>query len=324
MYLRSYKIMALAMLLPLLPGCQRDNGNSNQGVSMQSKPAESPFDRGERLWRETRRAKLLSPDGWASLIGLHWLDPGAHYVGSAPDSGIRLSMGPPQLGMLTVHGQQVTFAPQKTAAVTLDGQPLAATATLRTDSDPAGPSVIGFDEGKGQATVIERSGRHALRVRHADAPTRLQFSGLDYWQADPSWVIKARFVPHENGRTMEVANIIGSMDAMANPGIVQFQHAGKIYQLEALDEGEGTLFLVFADRTSGHGSYGAGRFLDAPMPDAQGNVLLDFNQSRNPPCAFTAFATCPLPPPENRLDLAITAGEKAYRKPSHAGGSDAG
>ena len=78
------------------------------------------------------------------------------------------------------------------------------------------------------------------------------------------------------------------------------------------------LFLVFADRTNGHGSYGAGRFLDAPMPDADGKVVLDFNQSRNPPCAFTAFATCPLPPPENRLDVAITAGEKAYHKPAHS------
>jgi uncharacterized protein (DUF1684 family) len=117
---------------------------------------------------------------------------------------------------------------------------------------------------------------------------------------------------------MEVANIIGSMDAMSNPGVVEFQHDGKTFQLEALDEGEGVLFLVFADRTSGHGSYGAGRFLDAPMPDAQGRVVVDFNQARNPPCAFTAFATCPLPPPENRLDMAITAGEKAYRNPLHS------
>jgi hypothetical protein len=107
------------------------------------------------------------------------------------------------------------------------------------------------------------------------------------------------------------------MDAMSNPGIVEFTREGKTYRIEALDEGEGVLFLVFADHTNGKGSYGAGRFLDAPMPDAHGNVVLDFNQSRNPPCAFTAFATCPLPPPENRLDLAITAGEKAYHKPVH-------
>lgn len=105
------------------------------------------------------------------------------------------------------------------------------------------------------------------------------------------------------------------MDQIANPGVVEFARDGKNYRLEALDEGEGELFLVFADRTNGRGSYGAGRFLYAPMPDAHGRVVLDFNQAYNPPCAFTAFATCPLPPPENRLDLAISAGEKAYRKP---------
>ena len=106
-------------------------------------------------------------------------------------------------------------------------------------------------------------------------------------------------------------------DEMPNPGAVEFQRDGKTYRLEALDEGGDELFLIYADRTSGHGSYGAGRYLYTAMPDAKGNVVLDFNQGYNPPCAFTAFATCPLPPPENRLDLAITAGEKAYAKPAH-------
>lgn len=275
-------------------------------------PAQIAFERTEQAWRDSRRATLLKPDGWTSLVGLHWLDPGAHYVGSDPGNGVRLAMGPPHLGMIDIRGKQVRIVPDSSGAVTVDGQPLAAATTLRTDDDPAGPSVIGFDDGKGQATVIERNGRHALRVRHADAPSRLHFAGLQFWPADPSWVIQGRFAPNVAGKTMEVANIIGSMDAMANPGVVEFQRDGKTWRIEALDEGEGTLFLVFADRTNGHGSYGAGRFLDAPMPDAHGNVRLDFNQARNPPCAFTAFATCPLPPPENRLDLAIPAGEKAY------------
>ncbi len=303
-------LLVIAMSV-LAQGCHRNDESTQQERSMDSH-AESAFARTEREWRETRRATLSKPDGWTSLVGLHWLDKGAHYVGSAPDNGVHLAMGPAHLGMMAVDGNTVTFTPDKATAVTLDQQPLTSQVALRTDADPAGPSVIGFDDGKGQATVIERSDRHALRVRHADAPTRVHFAGLTYWPADPAWIVPARFVPHEKGRTMEVANIIGSMDAMSNPGIVEFQRDGKTYQIEALDEGEGVLFLVFADRTNGHGSYGAGRFLDAPMPDAKGNVMLDFNQARNPPCAFTSFATCPLPPPENRLDLAITAGEKAY------------
>jgi hypothetical protein len=102
---------------------------------------------------------------------------------------------------------------------------------------------------------------------------------------------------------------------MPNPGAVVFEHDGQRHRIEALDEGDGTLFLIFADRTSGHGSYPAGRYLKAPKPDATGRVVLDFNRAYNPPCAFTDFATCPLPPPENRLDIAIEAGEKAYHKP---------
>src|SRR5690606_31298825 len=126
------------------------------------------------------------------------------------------------------------------------------------------------------------------------------------------WKIDARFVSHPAGKTIEIQNIIGSLEAMPNPGAVEFERDGASYRLEALDDGSGGLFLVMADRTSGHDSYGAGRYLYAPKPGADGKVALDFNRAYNPPCAFTAYATCPLPPPENRLDLAVTAGEKKY------------
>jgi hypothetical protein len=307
--------VAAAIASTTFTACHRQDTNGKPAMNA---AAAATFAHEEQAWRDKRRSDLLKPEGWTSLIGLHWLDPGSHYIGSAAGNGIQLSMGPPHLGMVSIDGQEVRFVPDGSAQLTLDGKPLAAATPLRTDADPAGPSVIGFDGDKGHATVIERNHRYALRVKHADAPTRTQFAGIDYWPADPAWRIQARFVPHEKGRTIEVANIIGGLDAMANPGIVEFQQGGKTHRIEALDEGEGVLFLVFADRTNGHGSYGAGRFLDAPMPDANGHVTLDFNQSRNPPCAFTAFATCPLPPPENRLDLAITAGEKAYHKPTQS------
>jgi uncharacterized protein (DUF1684 family) len=311
--IRSARVLLVAGALAALVACNRHPQEKPDTMDA----AAVAFQHEEDAWRTQRRDTLLKPDGWTSLVGLHWIDPGAHYVGSAAGNGIQLSMGPAHLGMLDLRDGGFRFVPDKSAALTLDGKPLAGAAALRTDADQAGPSVIGFDGGKGNATVIERSGRYALRVRHADAPSRTGFAGLDYWPAERAWKIEGRFLPHPPGRTMEIANIIGSTDAMANPGIVEFQRDGRTYRIEALDEGEGTLFLVFADRTNGHGSYGAGRFLDVPMPDAQGRVVLDFNQARNPPCAFTAFATCPLPPPENRLDLAVTAGEKAYRKPSH-------
>jgi uncharacterized protein (DUF1684 family) len=282
----------------------------------QDPPEAVAYARVQYLWRAKRVIDLVRPDGWTSLVGLHWLDPGTHRVGSGAGNGIRLSMGPDRLGTFTVRDGQVGFVPD--AVVVVDGEPQIGAASLRIDTHPDGPSTLVFDGGKGLATVIERGGRLALRVKHADADSRLRFTGLDYFTGGRDWQIEARFIPHPAGKTLPIANIIGTTDLIPNPGALEFERNGKTHRLEALDQGEGTLFLVFADRTTGKGSYGAGRFLDAPMPDPQGRVLLDFNQAYNPPCAFTPFATCPLPPPENRLDLAIEAGERDYRKPAPA------
>ena len=278
---------------------------------------QAAFVKQQQDWRAGRLAGLEKPDGWASLIGLHALAPGAHRLGSATDNGIRLKMGPAHLGVLTIKPDAMTFVPEKGVEVSVDGAPVQGSTPIQDDTQPDGPSKISFDDGKGVATVIVRAGSHRLRVKHSDADTRLHFAGLDYWPANLEWQVKARFIANPPGKTMSIANIIGSIDETANPGVLEFERGGKTFRLEALDEGEGTLFLVFADRTNGHGSYGAGRFIDAAMPDAQGNVLIDFNQSYNPPCAFTPFATCPLPPPENRLDLAVEAGEKAFAKSEH-------
>lgn len=304
---------ALFLFAALAAGC--DHAPAPEPVDA---AAMAAFVSAEETWRTQRRERLVAADGWTSLIGLHWIERGEHFVGSAPGNGLRIAMGPPELGLLALADGQVRLTPAEGAGVTIDGQPASGTVPLRTDADPMGPSVIGFGGGDGQATVIERMGRLALRVRHALAPTRTGFAGLDYWPADRSWQIQGRFVAHPPGRTIEIASIIGGSEPLPNPGVVEFTRDGRTHRIEAIDEGGDTLFLVFADRTNGHGSYPAGRFMDVPRPDAEGNITLDFNRAYNPPCAFTAFATCPLPPPENRLDLAIEAGEKSYRKPPHS------
>ncbi|KAB8192516.1 DUF1684 domain-containing protein [Lysobacter maris] len=306
--------MGLLAMGMTLGGCGGDFADSGEdAAAAAAKAAASAFQAEQQRWREQRAARLTQPDGWTSLIGLHWLEPGPHYMGSDADNGIRLAAGPHHMGMIELKGSgQIRFVPEKGAELTVDGEPLTATTMLRADSDPAGPSVIGFDEGKGLLTVLSRGDRYALRVKHADAPTRSGFKGIDYWPADESWRIQGRFIAHPRGKTLPIGNIVGTTDDVSNPGAVEFERDGQSYRLEALDEGGEELFLVFADRTSGHDSYGAGRFLYAAKPDVQGRVQLDFNQAYNPPCAFTAFATCPLPPLENRIDLAITAGEKTY------------
>ena len=310
---RTMKIPGVAFTcMLLLAACERGPAKPTPEQAAQAAREAAAYAQAQQTWRAQRLADLTKPDGWASLIGLHWLDLGVHRVGSDTDNGIRTTMGPEHLGVFSVRGKQVGFVPD--AVVMVDGKPLRGASALRVDSDPQGPSKLVFDGGKGLATVIERGGRLALRVKHADADTRVHFTGIEYWTGGRDWQVPAKFIAHPAGKTLPIANIIGTTDNIPNPGVVEFARGGKAYRLEALDEGGGTLFLVFADRTSGHGSYGAGRFLDAPMPDAQGRVVLDFNQSYNPPCAFTPFATCPLPPPENRLDLAIEAGERDYHK----------
>ena len=309
----------LAAMFVVLCACQRGaSGPHAAELAAKKAKAEQVFLAENAAWREQRRQELLQPDGWTSLVGLHWLDPGAHYIGSGGSSGIRLAVGPAKMGMLVLKQDRIEFTPESGAALTLDGEPLKGRVELHSDHEQA-PSVIGFDEGKGKLTVIRRGDRYALRVKHADAPSRVNFAGVQYWNADPSWRVVGKFVANPPGKTIPIVDIVGMTTDSPNPGAVEFVRDGKTYRIEALAEDDsGALFLVFADRTSGHGSYPAGRFLDAAKPDAQGRVVLDFNRTYDPPCAFTPFATCPLPPPENRLDLAIAAGEKAYAHPESA------
>ena len=299
--------LAALLLLPLA-ACDRDK----QGQTAKQAVVDVNFLAEDAAWRAQRKEDLLKPDGWTSLVGLHWLELKAHYLGSGAGSGIRLAVGPPKMGLLQQRDGRLFFTPEHGVALTLDGEPLKGRVELKTDRDET-PSLVGFDEGKGVLGVIKRGERLGLRIKYADAPTRLQFTGLQYWPADPGWKITGKFVPHPPGKTLPIVDIIGTTSDAPNPGAVEFMRDGKTYRIEAIGEpGSDALFLVLADRTSGHGSYAAGRFMDVPGPDAQGRVVLDFNRAYNPPCAFTPFATCPLPPPENWLPFPVTAGEKKY------------
>lgn len=288
------------------------------GCGREAPPAPAPvaldktFLADNAAWREARLTELRAPDGWTSLVGLHWLSLKAHYIGRSADSGIRLAVGPPKMGMVSSERDAVWFVPERGAALTVGGKPLTGKIRFQSDVDPQ-PTLIGFDDGKGVLSLIHRGDRYALRVKHADAQSRTGFAGLEYWPIDPSWRIQARYVPNNVGKTIPIVDIVGISSEQPNAGAIEFERDGKTYRLEAIGEPGRPMFVVFADRTSGHGSYSAGRFLDLEAPDASGHVVVDFNRAINPPCAFTPFATCPLPPPENRIDLAVSAGEKAYK-----------
>ena len=292
----------------LLGGCGDDAKNTGPVVQ-----ADPTFAHDNELWREQRLVELLAPDGWTSLVGLHGLDLKAHYIGSGSTSGIRLAVGPPRMGLVTREGKAWFFAPEPGVSVKVDGQVVKGRIPLHSDHAEV-PTLIHFDDDKGIISLIERGERFGLRVKHADAPARVNFSHLEYWPADPSWRITARFVPHDVNKTIPIVDITGLTTELANAGAIEFERDGRTWRLEALGDVGRPLQVIFADRTSGRGSYAAGRYIDIEVPNAKSEVVIDFNRAYNPPCAFTAFATCPLPPPENRLDMAVEAGEKAYAK----------
>ncbi len=259
-------------------------------------------------WRLEREAGLKRPEGWLSLVGLHWLNEGPNVIGTEEGSDVRLPAGSaaPKVGVLQRSGGNVGLAIEPGVAATVDGKPFSA-GDLRTDAD-GGPSKVAL--GRLSFTVIKRGARYGVRLWDAEAKTRTGFKGLHWFPVNEEFRVKAKFTPHNPPRTMGIVNVLGDVEQTANPGTLTFTVSGKEATLEALAGGD-ELFLIFRDLSSGDSTYGAGRFLYADKP-VNGETTLDFNKAYNPPCAFTDFATCPLPPPSNHLKVKIEAGEKKY------------
>ncbi|TVQ36041.1 MAG: DUF1684 domain-containing protein [Wenzhouxiangella sp.] len=257
-------------------------------------------------WRQRRHDRLSEPHGWLSLVGLEFLADGEYLVGTAPDNDIVVASGPSRWGTLQVVGREAWFVTAAGAAVRVDGR-IVEEVELQPAGDDGAATLV--EAGSVQMHLLSRGDGLALRVRDSAAPTLTRFAGLDYFPIDSSWRIEARWTEHTEARHLLIANVLGELINEPNPGLAEFERDGRTFGLEAVDAGD-QLFFIFADRTSGRETYGLGRFLyaDKPAPGAT-TVILDFNIAYNPPCAFTEFTTCPLPPPENRLDMRVEAGE---------------
>jgi uncharacterized protein (DUF1684 family) len=265
--------------------------------------------------RSAREQRLRADDGWLTLVGLHWLEPGENGFGRAPDNAIVLEGGPlpDHAGRLLYDGRTVRLVAPATSGITIDGEPFEGERELRVDPSPSPPNVVSV--GRLRFHVMERGGRHAVRVRDPQSPALASFSGLEYFPIDPAWRVEARYRAYPEPRPIAVPNVLGSDFQMIVPGEVSFELRGEpVTLLPLLDKPDDKeLFFIVKDGTSGQESYGACRYLYSELgPDD--TVTLDFNLLYNPPCAFTPYATCPLPPPENRLAVRIEAGEKA---PAH-------
>jgi hypothetical protein len=263
-------------------------------------------------WRRKAEATLRADDGWLTVAGLFWLDEGENRAGADETLPVALpeDSAPASIGSFVRNGRQVTLRPADGVPLFVNGEP-AREQVLRADADGAAtPDLVTI--GALTMFVIERGDRIGIRLRDRNSRLRREFAGRRWYAPNPQYRIEAEFVPYHPPKLIPITNILGDTQETPSPGYVRFTLDGQELQLEATGSGD-RLFIVFRDLTAGHETYGAARFLSAPAPH-DGRVMLDFNRAVNPPCAFTPFATCPLPSPQNRLPVRIPAGER-YEHP---------
>ena len=276
-------------------------------------------------WRAGRHGSLLERDGWLSLVGLMWLDEGENSFGSDPtrDLVYTASETPTAVGVFVVDGETVRFEPDPDLEiVTLDGERVIDTVVMRAprvEGEDSGPFPV-LTWGSLRWQVIRRQDRFAVRLKDALSPVLLNFDHLEMFPVDRSWRVDARFEFYDPPKTIMIPNILGTVGEGESPGAVVFVVDGEIHRLDTWKDSDDpeNFFTAFADLTNRDSTYGGGRFLWIDAPDENGYTFVDFNQSYNPPCVFTPYATCPLPPQQNRLPFAIEAGEKNF-KPNTAG-----
>lgn len=260
-------------------------------------------------WRIEREAKLKADDGWLTVAGLFWLKEGINTVGASSDNAIILPAGsaPALVGIFELREGKTVFRAAEGVPVTLNGQPVR-------------EHEVKSDEVKQQDVLklndltfllLKRGARYAIRLKDQNSRTRTDFAGLRWYPCQDNYRVTAKFVPYEQPKEVSIVNILGDIEKMKSPGYVVFKLNGQELSLEPVTSGGDKLFFIFRDLTSGKTTYKPGRFLYAAAAK-DGQVLLDFNQAINPPCAFTAYATCPLPPKRNYLPVAIEAGEQLY------------
>lgn len=259
-------------------------------------------------WQQKRDAELRNPDGWLTLAGLFWLEPGRNSFGGDGSNDISFpGLSTPRLGEFIVSNDRVEVVIAPGVGVTCQGTAVSQMILTGSETDE---EVLAYDSWRW--FVMRRDERWAVRLRDRVHPALAAFHGVEYFPVDPTWRVAARLVAHPTPVTIPVPTILGSANQTPSPGVLHFSLNGAEQRLIALGQPDRPLSLIFADATSGQETYGSGRFLTVAAPDANGETTIDFNRAYNPPCAFTPFATCPLPPAGNRLAIPIPAGEKKY------------
>jgi hypothetical protein len=261
-------------------------------------------------WDHKRINRLKADDGWLNLVGRFWLEQGESTFGSAKDNDIVVESSklPEYIGSFFFVDSIVTFKAKDGVEVLHNGNQIKEIVLI----DDQKKDITVLQIGSIKFNLIVRDTLYGIRFRDLNSDLVKNFKGVERFPIDESWKINAKFEAYNPVKEIDVPNVLGQISKEKCPGAVVFERDGKIYRIDAVDEGEDKLFLIIADKTSGEETYGGGRFIYVNKPDSTGTILLDFNKAYNPPCVFTKYATCPLPPLQNYLKLKIEAGEKVY------------
>ena len=300
---RSLNLLSFLLAGFLLAACQPAQ-----------EPPETEAEAHEDIeaWRTKRIADLKQPDSWLTLAGLYWLDEGENRFGSDPANDLVFpDQAPPRIGSFWKADSTVRVEMEPGVEVRYDGEPVTAI-----ELDPGGETASVILEWASLSWfLIKRDQGFGIRLKDSQSPALAAFDGIDAFPVDLDWRLRGRFEPYDPPKSIFVPTVLDTDARYTVPGAMFFEVDGQSHRLDVTGEpADSAFFVIFADKTNGKETYGGGRYLWVEAPDAAGRMTIDFNKSYNPPCVFTPYATCPLPPRQNRLSVRIEAGEKNYDK----------
>lgn len=304
-----YCFLLFGMMLSGTNACQTDRPAGAQNEAQAAAADSQSYTDQVNEWHEQRIASLQGERGWLKLAGLYWLDDGRHSFGSAAENDIVMPKGAISrfAGDIVREGNMITVEPAEDGMLDVNEEALTGSITFPVENE------LEFTHGRLAWRFIGRGDLIGLRLYDQESEVFRNFKGFERFAVSDKYLVEAELVPHNPPRSLPVINILGQTTMQETPGTLVFELDGITHELipQSASDGE-RLFIVMADQTSGEETFGGGRFLYADAPGSDGKVILDFNKAYNPPCSFSEYTTCPLPPPENRLSIAIEAGEKRY------------
>jgi uncharacterized protein (DUF1684 family) len=293
----KYALIISFLSILLFTGCE------------QKSKASSEYLEEIKQWDQKRSTRLKAEDGWLNLVGRSWLKPGENKFGSAKENDVVIESDkvPEYIGVFILQDSIVTMKVNDGIEVLYKGNPVKEMVLVGDENK----DMTVFEYSTVRWNLIIRNEQYGIRFRDTESDLVKNFSGIERFVVDSNWIVSAKFETYNPPKIISVPNVLGHVDEEPSPGAVVFTRDNQSHRVDVIDAGE-RVWLIFADETSGEETYGGGRFLYADKADSTGNIKIDFNKAYNPPCVFTKFATCPLPPKQNYLKVKITAGEKMW------------